>query len=156
SRWKGTGVALAWPNPAPTSGIVGSARSGSPAPAAATAPGAAPAPARTRPRRRGPPPPCSPCSSLSVHPSWLDPAKRFIMFQSPVTSGQSPPASDMARRTRRAHSRNGLIQGWRWIMADRKLLGLSATLVLLGGVLLSVLTRFVHPGGGPTEEALAF
>src|SRR5262245_14763562 len=75
------------------------------------------------------------------------------MFQSPVTSSQSPPASEMARRTRRAHSCNGLIQVWRWIMADRKLLGLSATLVLLGGVLLSVLTRFVHPGGGPTEEA---
>ncbi len=38
-------------------------------------------------------------------------------------------------------------------MVDRKLLGLSATLVLIGGVLVTVLTLFVHPKGGGTEEA---
>jgi hypothetical protein len=38
-------------------------------------------------------------------------------------------------------------------LADRKLLRLSATLPLIGFVLLSVLTQFVHPGGGATLEA---
>jgi hypothetical protein len=38
-------------------------------------------------------------------------------------------------------------------MADHKLLRLSATLVFIGGVLYTVLTLFVHPAGGPTEEA---
>ncbi len=38
-------------------------------------------------------------------------------------------------------------------MVDRKLLGLSATLVLIGGVLVTVLTLFVHPKGSSTEEA---
>lgn len=38
-------------------------------------------------------------------------------------------------------------------MADRKLLLLSATLVLIGGVFLTILTLFIHPQGGGTEEA---
>ena len=38
-------------------------------------------------------------------------------------------------------------------MADRKLLLLSATLLFIGQVLLGFITRFVHPGGGATEEA---
>ena len=38
-------------------------------------------------------------------------------------------------------------------MVDRKLLGLSATLLLIGQLLVGFITRFVHPGGGGTEEA---
>lgn len=38
-------------------------------------------------------------------------------------------------------------------MADYKLLRLSATLVLIGEVILTILTLFLHPGGGATHEA---
>ena len=38
-------------------------------------------------------------------------------------------------------------------MVDRKLLRLSATLVIIGDVVLTFVTLFVHPGGGATEEA---
>src|SRR5947209_8134421 len=40
----------------------------------------------------------------------------------------------------------------RYIMVDRKLLRLSATLLLIGFVFSDVL-QFLHPGGGPTYEA---
>ena len=39
-------------------------------------------------------------------------------------------------------------------MADHKLLRLSATLVLIGEVVLLFITLVLHPGGGPTEEAI--
>jgi hypothetical protein len=39
-------------------------------------------------------------------------------------------------------------------MADRKLLRLSATLVVLGDVLVTVIVLFLHPGGGATEESV--
>ena len=38
-------------------------------------------------------------------------------------------------------------------MANYKLLRLSATLVLIGGVLVTVIVEFLHPGGGNTLEA---
>ena len=38
-------------------------------------------------------------------------------------------------------------------MIDRNLLRLSATLLFIGVVLSTVLTQYVHPGGGPTMEA---
>ena len=38
-------------------------------------------------------------------------------------------------------------------MVHRKLLRLSATLVLIGGVLVTVIVQFLHPGGGSTLEA---
>lgn len=37
-------------------------------------------------------------------------------------------------------------------MADRKLLSLSATLVLLGDALVTIIVLFLHPGGGTTLE----
>jgi hypothetical protein len=38
-------------------------------------------------------------------------------------------------------------------MVNHKLLGLSATLVLFGGVLVTVISLVIHPGGGSTLEA---
>jgi hypothetical protein len=38
-------------------------------------------------------------------------------------------------------------------MADSNSLRLAAMLIFIGAVLLTVLVLFVHPGGGPTEEA---
>src|SRR5262249_43619314 len=44
----------------------------------------------------------------------------------------------------------------RYIMSDLKLLRLAATLVLVGGILVTVIVRYLHPGGGATyEETLA-
>ena len=39
-------------------------------------------------------------------------------------------------------------------MADYKLFRLSATLVLIGGALVTVVALFLHPGGAPTEEGV--
>src|SRR5215471_14907481 len=41
----------------------------------------------------------------------------------------------------------------RYIMADHKLLRLSAMLLFYGVVVLTFLTLVLHPGGGPTEKA---
>jgi hypothetical protein len=38
-------------------------------------------------------------------------------------------------------------------MVDRKLLRLSATLLLVGAVFETIVSEFLHPGGGPTDEA---
>lgn len=38
-------------------------------------------------------------------------------------------------------------------MADRKSLRLSATLLIIGEVVLTVFSQYLHPGGGPTLEA---
>jgi hypothetical protein len=82
-------------------------------------------------------------TSVELH--GTDRSDAAIRYQTKTKEGENE-MSNNANVIQTSGTRTGLL-------ADRKLLRLSATLPLIGFVLLSVLTQFVHPGGSATLEA---